>query len=208
MLKKMVAVSVLFFFLVVLYGCASLNNNIPFQYQPSLISSTKKIDKIVGLNMFLDNRSEGDRAYTQSIKDVSEKVTSKLLEDFEKSKIFKEIHYPLQTKDDIAISGTINRFMWKLYSTPISYIPGINLVIYFGVPCYEAYGIAEITLEIKDNKTGKVLGTLQESSRVDTSYSIYNFKAGEAGGELADAFRDVAKQLKEDLLTKIHFNTD
>ncbi|HOX54228.1 MAG: hypothetical protein PHI86_00550 [Candidatus Omnitrophica bacterium] len=191
--------------LLVVSGCASLNANVPFEYQPSLVANARTIDKVVGLNMLLDKRPESDIAYTKSIKDVSEKITSKLLEDFDKSKIFKEIHYPAQSKDDITINGTVDRFMWKLYSTPISYIPLLNLVIYFGVPCYESYGVADITLEIKDNRTGAIIVTLKESSKIETSYTLYDFKAGEAGAELSDAFRDVAKKLKEDILTKVSF---
>lgn len=185
-----------------LSGCASLNGDVPFRYQPSLISYNKQIDKTVGLNMLEDRRPEGDVAYTKSIKDVAEKVTSKLLEDFEKTKLFKEIHYPPQPGDDIVIEGNINRFIWKFYSSPISYIPGINLAIYFGAPCYEAYGIAGITLEVKDG-SGSIIAKIDELSEVKDSYSLYNFKAGEAGAELSEAFRDVAKKLKEKLVIKL-----
>jgi hypothetical protein len=205
MFKRFSSFILIVTFLFLVSGCASLNGSVPFRYQPSLVSTTKKIDKTVGLNMLLDKRPEGDIAYTKSIKDIPEKVTSKLLEDFEKSKLFKEIHFPPQAGDDIVVNGTIDRFMWKLYATPISYIPVLNLVIYFGVPCNEAYGVAGITLEIKDNKTGSIIGRLEESSRVDSSYTLYNFKAGDAGSELEEAFRDVGKKLKEDLLTKVNF---
>ena len=124
MIRKIGYIFVLGIFVIVLSGCASLNGNVPFRYQPSLLSSTKKIDKVVGLNMLIDKRPEIDAAYTKTISDVSEKITSKLLEDFNTSKIFKEIHYPPQQGDDIVINGTIDRFMWKFYSTPIAYIPG------------------------------------------------------------------------------------
>lgn len=203
MVRKFIFLLFALFFIATCYGCASLNANVPFRYQPSLVSSTKKIDKTVGLNMLLDKRPEGDIAYTKSIKDISEKVTAKLLEDFKTSNIFKEIHYPAQTEDDIVINGTIDRFIWKLYATPISYIPILNLVIYFGVPMNEAYGIASISLEIKNNKTGMVIGKLGEFSQTNNSYTLYNFKAGEAGTELEEAFREVAKKLKEGLLIKV-----
>jgi hypothetical protein len=160
---------------------------------------------VVGLNMLVDDRPSGDIAYTKSIKDLAEKVTSKILEDFDKSKLFKEIHYPAQPGDDIVINGTIDRFMWKLYATPISYMPFLCLVVYFGVPCNEAYGIAGITLEVKDNKTNSLIAKLVESSKMESQYTLYNFKAGEAGSELEEAFRDVAKKLKEDLLNRISF---
>ena len=188
-------------FLVLVSGCASLNANVPFRYQPSLVPYAKTINKAVGVNMFTDNRPEGDIAYTKSVKDISEKVTSKIIDDFNTSKIFKEIHYPAQPSDDLVINGTIDRFIWKLYATPITYIPLLNLVIYFGVPCYEAYGIASITLEVKDNKTGQEIKKIKRDVRIDNSYTLYNFKAGEAGTELEEAFRGAAKQLKEDLLS-------
>ncbi len=155
-----------FFFAIVVIlvsGCASLKGDVPFRYQPSLIPVTQKVDKIAGINMLTDNRPKGDISYTVSIKDISEKVTSKLLEDFEKSKIFTEIHYPAQLDDDIVINGTIDRFIWKLYATPVAYIP---LLPYFGVPCYEAYGIAGVTLKMQDNKTGTLFGEFSEESKV------------------------------------------
>lgn len=190
----------------VFIGCASLNGTVPFQYQPSLVASSKTIDKTVGINMLADKRPEGDVSYTKSIKDIPEKITSKFIEDLEKSKIFKEVHFPAQQTDDIVIDGSIDRFMWKLYASPISYIPFLNLVIYFGVPCNEAYGITGISLEVKDNKSGAIIGKLAEESKITETYTIYNMKAGEAGAELAESFRDVSKKLKEDMLTKVNIN--
>ncbi|PIP20689.1 MAG: hypothetical protein COX40_03565 [Candidatus Omnitrophica bacterium CG23_combo_of_CG06-09_8_20_14_all_40_11] len=203
--KKIVLLFILGFSIIVLSGCASLNGDVPFRYQPSLISYNKKIDKTVGLNMLVDKRPDGDKAYTESIKDVSEKITAKLLEDFDKSKIFKEIHYPSQAEDDIVINGTIDRFMWKFYAKTIYYIPMLNLVCYFGVPYADAYGIAGITLEVRDNKVGKVLWSFAEESKMVNSYTFYNMKAGDSGAELAEAFREVGKKLKEDLLIKTNF---
>ncbi len=205
MTKKITLLFILGLSMIVLNGCASLNGDVPFRYQPSLVSCNKKIDKTVGLNMLLDKRPDGDKAYTESIKDVSEKVTAKLLEDLDKSKIFKEIHYPSQVGDDIVINGTIDRFMWKFYAKTIYYIPVLNLVCYFGVPYADAYGIAGITLQVKDNKTGKVLYSFAEESKMVNSYTFYNVKAGDSGAELAEAFRDVGKKLKEDLLMKANF---
>lgn len=205
MSKKIVLLSILCFSIIILNGCASLNGDVPFRYQLSLTSYNKKIEKTVGLNMLVDKRPDGDRAYTESIKDVSEKVTAKLLEDFDKSKIFKEIHYPSQPGDDIVINGRIDRFMWKFYAKTIYYIPIFNLVCYFGVPYADAYGIAGITLEVRDNKAGKVLYSFAEESKMVNSYSFYNVKAGDSGAELAEAFRGVAKKLKEDLLIKANF---
>ena len=184
-------------------GCASLNGNVPFQYQPSLLASSETINKDAGMNLLIDQRPEGDKSYTKSIKDIPEKVTSKLIEDFEKSRLFKDIHFSSKTGDALIIEGTVNRFMWKLYDTPIGYVPLLNIVLFFGVPCYESYGIADITLTIKDSANNRVLGKFHSESKVTDEYSIYNFKAGEAGAELAEALRNVAKDLKQQIAHSI-----
>jgi hypothetical protein len=153
--------------------------------------------------MFEDLRPQKDKGYTKSIKDLSEKVTAKVIEDFEDSKIFDAVNYPPQETDDLIINGKINRFMWQMYSSTISYIPGVNLAMYFGAPAYEAYAITDISLEIKDSKTGKILGTFTEQSEIKNPHTLYNVKAGEYGAELAETFRDVVKTLKEDILLKL-----
>jgi hypothetical protein len=188
---------------VLLCGCASLNGDVPFRYQPSLLPATKTIEKTAGMNLLIDKRPHGDVAYTESIKDVTEKITSKLIEDFEESRLFKDIHFSVQTDDDLIIEGSVNRFMWKMYATPITYIPLLNIIIYFGVPCNEAYGVVDISLVVKEAASGKVLATFQADSKVVNSYSLYNFKAGEAGAELSEAFRNVAKELKEQISQNI-----
>ena len=200
MLKKVLCVMIISVFLLISSGCASLNGNVPFQYQPSLTSFAKKIKRVVGLNMLRDRRPEKDRAYTKGIKDLPEKVTSKMLDDFRYSNMFTEIHFPAQKEDDLVINGTINRFKWKMYAMPIAYIPYVNFIMFFGLPATEAYGIVDIHLQVKDNQSGAILGSFKESSEVKSTYTIYNTKAGEAGAELAEAFRDVVKKLKQDIM--------
>lgn len=197
------AICLLFLSMLFLAGCASLNGNVPFQYQPSLTGSDKKINKSVGMIVLKDKRPEADISNTKSIKDLPEKVTAKLLEDFEKSDIFTEIHNRKKAEDDIIISGSIKRFMWKATPSPLMFIPFLNLLIYFGVPTYTIEGTAEITLTLKDNKTGELIKSFTESSTATNTYNLYNFKTGDAGAELSEAFRDVAKQLKEEILTKV-----
>ncbi len=194
------AISLFLLSILLLAGCASLNGNVPFQYQPSLTASDKKINKTVGMVVLKDKRPKADISNTKSIKDLEEKVTSKLLEDFEKSDIFAEIHNRKKADDDLYITGNIERFMWKATPSPLTFIPFLNLLIYFGVPTYNIEGVAEITLNIKDNKTGKIIESFTAESKATNSYNLYNFKAGDAGAELSEAFRDVAKQLKEDIL--------
>jgi hypothetical protein len=180
-------------------GCASLNSSVPFQYQPSLVSSGQQIEKSAAFTLLTDDRPENDRKYTKSIKDVSDKITSKLIEDFQASRLFKDVHYLPQDNDDIIISGTIRRFKWKLYATPISYIPYVNLVLVFGIPSTTAYGVVDIELVLQNKTTGEELGRFSAASEVKTHYTMYNFKSGEAGAELAECLRDVAKDLKRDI---------
>lgn len=188
--------------LSVLTGCASLNSNTPFRYQPSLISQSSSIDKIAGIKILLDKRPKEDIAYTKNITDVCEKVTAKLLEDFKTSGIFKEIHYPAKSGDEVVIGGSIERFTWKLYSTPLGFIP---LIGYLGVPTLKGEGIATIVLEVRDAKTDAVIATLEESAKIENYFTVYNFKIGDSGTELEDAFREAGRKLKEDLLTKVNW---
>lgn len=148
----------------------------------------------------VDMRTKQDLTYTKNISDIPEKITAKLLEDFNSSGIFKELHYPPQANDDITINGRINRFIWKLYSTPLGYVP---LVSYAGISTLRAYGAVEIILEIKDNRTGVVIATLQESADIKNAFTVYNFKIGDSGSELEDAFREVGRKLKKALLEKL-----
>jgi len=62
----------------------------------------------------------------------------------------------------------------------------------------------DVSLEIVDNKSGKVLGTIRGSGEQKLSYSLYNMSVGEAGSELAEAFRLTVKELKEKILTEIN----
>ena len=99
----------------------------------------------------------------------------------------------------------LDRFKWKMYAKPICYIPYVGLLaMIVGVNVETAYGVAGITIEVKDNKTGSTLATISKELEVENSYSAYNFKAGEAGAELSEAFREVVKQIKRDLVTTIY----
>ena len=195
-IRILLAVSIL---IICFSGCVSLNGNLPFEYQPSLLSSSHTIDKKVGMDLFQDGRPKDDVENTESIKDISEKITSKLIEDFEKSKLFEDLHFSQRVEDDLIIEGTVNRFMWEMHMTPIVYIPLVNFAVYFGATCIKSNGIADITLVVKDAKNGKALGTFQADSKVSESYTMYKMKAGAAGAELAEAFRTVAKDLKQQI---------
>jgi hypothetical protein len=201
----MTRIKKLYFYCIILSlltGCASLNSNTPFRYQPSLISQTGSIDKVTAIKILLDKRPKEDIAYTKNITDVCEKVTAKLLEDFKASGIFKEIHYPPRAGDEIVISGSIERFTWKLYTMPLGFIP---LLGYLGIPTLKGEGVATIVLEVRDAKTDVLIATLRESAKVENYFTVYNFKIGDSGTELEDAFREVGRKLKEGLLTQLNW---
>ena len=182
---------------LLLQGCATLVGTVPFKYVPSLASG-EPVSLRLGMEKLVDKRPDGDRSATESIPDVDEKVTAKLLEDFRSSQMFTMVDFPIQgDKDDLILKGEIKRFYWKLTPSPIVFIPIINLLIYFGIPVHEAEGVATLRVQLVSAKTGQTMAEYEKTSTRTATFSIYNLKAGEAGSELADAFRDVAKQIKD-----------
>ncbi len=184
-------------------GCTSLKGNVPFQYQPSLISKTKSIDKSVGFNILEDNRPKADvKSTKKTIKDVPNKVTYKLMEDFKASEIFREVNYPPSASDDIIINGTLNRFRWRIKPLFTAFIPYLPL---FGVPIQKDIGEADITLRVVDAKTGLLIKEINGAYKDELTYTLYNASVGEAGSELAEALRESVKQLKTKVLTEVPF---
>ena len=186
---------------LLLQGCATLVGTVPFKYVPSLATG-EPFSLRLGMERLVDKRPDGDRSATESIPDVDEKVTAKFLEDFRSSQMFIAVDFPVQgDKDDVVLKGEIMRFYWKLTPNPIAFIPIINLLVYFGLPVHEAEGVATLRVQLVSVKTGQTMAEYEKTSTRTASFSIYNFKAGEAGSELADAFRDVAKQIKDAIVT-------
>jgi hypothetical protein len=174
-----------------------LNGSVPFRYVPSL-STTEPIDARLGMERFADKRPADDRSATDNITDVDEKVTAKLPEDFRSSQLFAGVDFPAQpAKDELIMKGELRRFYWKLSPSPIAFIPIVNLLVYFGIPVHFMEGVAALNVQLLSPRTGQVLVEYKKSSTRENSMNIYNFKAGEAGAELADALRDVAKQIKD-----------
>ena len=186
-----------------LQGCATLVSSVPFRYVPSLtVAEPNQLN--VGMEELVDKRPAADIKSTQNISDVSDKVTATLLQDFTTSRIFHELNYPPQRdKDSLVIKGEINRFYWKYKPSPIIFIPFIGCLVYLGVPAGHATGICDISLQLTDAKTGAVVGEYNWTDTRKTSYTIYNMKTGEAGTELADAFREVSEHLKEAIVSDI-----
>ena len=188
-----------------LTSCATLTGNEPFQYPNSLVSLQSTIDKIVGMKLLTDNRPEADKENTTRISDVPEKISAKLFADIYSSRIYSDIHYPSKPGDMVTIEGSIDRFMWKYTPEYYAVIPVVNLILYLGIPSAHATGTAQITLEVKNAQSGASLGKFTESASNTSTFTVYNRSAGANGGELADAFREVAKKLKDDLIHKINY---
>lgn len=186
-----------------------------FQYQPARIASNKRIDKVVGLNLLLDKRPEEERMRLPPdpyiFESVAERVTLLFLEDFKKSHLFKEIHFPAQATDDLIIDGVINRFFWEqweqtfwgdVYSFPLTAIfPIIALPVFLGAPTQREYCIIDISLEIKDNKNNEALAQIRESSKSTQGISFYGPRL--LGKDVTEAFCSVTDKLKKELVEKI-----
>jgi len=182
-----------------------------FDYQPTSVSVRQRIDKVVGLNILLDQRPENELGKRPPDKrlyhNFAQNVTELLLQDFQKSQIFKEIHSPAQATDDIIISGSITRFFFegwektwlgKAYESWWSFFfPPISLSLLFGVPYANEYCIIEISLEVKDNKANAILANFTESAKAVQGISMGTNKLGQ---DVTEAFRQVAEKLKSNLL--------
>lgn len=233
--KKQIFTNLIFLvflsFSVFLSGCASStpsiyhNLNVLSQYHVSTLPSEKKINKAVGLNWLVDSRPlkerdnlpPGRRTLKQPL---SDRVTSILLKDFEKSRIFKEIHSPSLPRDDIVITGSINRLLWdskqtswgKFYNgfmgqlLTITFLPS-RLPSLLGAPERLEYCAVDISLEAKDNKTGAIIASFNAFSKEEIK--IRNPYGPYVGKSATIAFSNVANQLKKDLGEKIngYFNS-
>ncbi len=191
---------IVFLIAFLLQGCYTLNGTVPFKYVPSL-SSGDSIEMRAGMERLADKRPSNDKSSTENIDDVSDKVTAKLLEDFRASQLFTGLDLPPQKgKNDLILRGDIKRFYWKATPSPIAFIPIVNLAAYFGAPVTFIEAVVAIQLEVVSTKSGQVVATYERTATREDSYTIYRRTAGEAGAELAEAFRDVAKQLKESIV--------
>jgi len=83
-----------------------------------------------------------------------------------------------------------------LSTSPLQYIPFLNLLLFFGIPAGDLQGDAQIVITATDS-SGNVLGVYDKSASKNSTFNIYQGKAGEMGAELADAFRDVMKEIKD-----------
>ncbi len=183
--------------LLLMSGCSTLNGSVPFRYVPSL-STMPQNDAAIGMDKFVDSRPADDREVTKAIPDVDEKVTSKVLEDFRSSGMFARVDFPARAdKDAFIVKGEIKRFYWKTKHNPIKFIPFVNLLLLLGITSYNIEAVVDLRVQILDAKTGAVLSEYDKTSTKTESATLYDNKSGESGAELAEAFREVVKQIKD-----------
>lgn len=153
---------------------------------------------IAGFNPLEDKRPKEDIAYMTSVR---EKVSNRILDTLRETQILDEIHTPATKEDAIIITGEIRQFNWESFDTMISYIPGLNVLPFFGLPSTRVDSEVEIYLVIKNTKTDKVILDLNESYGKRRKYNIYNFKQENAEAELAGCFDIVLKKLRDRLMS-------
>jgi hypothetical protein len=159
---------------------------------------------ILGMDKFVDSRPMDDKEVTKGIPDIDDKVTAKVLEDFRSSRMFAGVDFPARRdKDDLILKGEIKRFYWKTKHNPIKFIPIVNLLLLLGITSYNIEAVVELKVQILDAKTGAVLSEYDMTSiRTDTA-TLYDNKSGESGAELAEAFREVVKLIKDGIARDI-----
>lgn len=158
----------------VIQGCATYDINMTaFEYIPSLPSS-EPINIRVGIEKLLDKRPETDPSTTKDTVDLDGRITHKLFEDFQSSKIFSEVDYPVKKeKDVLIIKGDIKRFYCK------------DTFYYGGITSFKTE--VNLYVQLVDSGTGKVVAEYDKSSLRKDS--------------LSEAFRDVVKQIKENIVS-------
>lgn len=183
--------------LLLVSGCSTLNGSVPFRYVPSL-STIPQNDAVIGMDKFVDSRPADDQEVTKAIPDIDEKVTSKVLEDFRSSGMFARVDFPARCdKDDLILKGDIKRFYWKTKHNPIKFIPVVNLLLLLGITSYNIEAVVNLKVQVLDARTGAVLSEYDKTSTKTDSATLYDNKSGESGAELAEAFREVVKQIKD-----------
>ena len=186
-----------FCWLFLVSGCSTLNGSVPFRYVPSL-STMQQNDAVIGMEKFADSRPADDKEVTKAIPDIDEKVTSKVLEDFRSTGMFARVDFPpRRDKDDLVIKGEIKRFYWKTNHNPIKFIPIVNLLLLLGITSYNIEAVVDLKVQVLDARTGAVLSEYDRTSTKTDSATLYDNKSGESDAELAEAFREVVKQIKD-----------
>lgn len=156
------------------------------------------------MEKFVDSRPAGDLEVTACIPDVDEKITAKVIEDLQSSKIFADIEIPPYSEsNDVILKGEIKRFYWKTTHNPIKYIPMVQMLLLLGITSEHVEAVTNLRVTVVDAKTNTVLAEYDKIATKTDSGTLYKTKAGESGAELAEAFREVMKQIKESLASDI-----
>jgi hypothetical protein len=100
----------------------------------------------------------------------------------------------IRLEDDLILTGEILRFYWKATPTVAVFIP---LLPYFGPDIEEFEGIMAMKVSISRATGGSPIATYERTATRKASESLYQRKAGHAGTELAEALRDVSKQIQD-----------
>jgi hypothetical protein len=139
------------------YGCASLDNSVPFTYSVPPCSEQPS-QFILGLDMLKDNHPEGDKKATGKIDKIEELVTARLAEDLRSSRLFTGINFPSdKEKDTLIMRGEIKRFYWKMKPSLLAYAPEAAVILLFGIPAGYITGTAELKVVIINPGTGETL---------------------------------------------------
>jgi hypothetical protein len=200
-MKRLLFLLLAFLYIVSLVGCTSLKTRIGADHVPSLVE--KELGLKIGMELLKDRRPAVDKKFTADIKDVPSEVTEKLIEYLTATGPIKQISFPAGEDSDIIIAGTIHRFMWRAYNKAPTYIPLINLYVYLGIPCKTAYSMIHITLELRDNRTGRVIDSFDEYAKVVKNYNLYDYKKVDYAIELQQSFRQVASRLKKRIISRL-----
>lgn len=205
-MKKTIIIFITVFITASIFlGCATTKNKLLFKEKAllskgegaSLVLSEEEVFVSVGFNALEDKRPKSDISYMTSIR---EKVSSEVLKTLNDTRLFDEIHFPATDKDNIIISGEARKFGWDSFDMMISYIPGLNVLPFLGLPSTRTHSEVEIYLEMKNIKTGEVILGFSESHIMNKKYNIYNFKPDKANKELAFCFDKVLNKIKERIL--------
>jgi hypothetical protein len=155
---------------------------------------------MLGMEKFVDSRPPDDRETTKSIPDIDEKITIKVLEDLQTSRIFADIEIPARREaDDLILKGEIRRFYWKTTHNPLKYVPLLQIVMLLGIPSEHVEAVVDLKITLLDAKTNTVLAEYDKTSTRTETATMFNTKSGESGAELAESFRDVMKQVKDNI---------
>jgi len=148
---------------------------------------------VVGFVPLEDKRPTEDISYMTSVR---EKVSSKIFDTLQSIELFDDMHSPDKPEDYLVMTGEIRRFGWESFDTMISYIPGLNVLPFFGLPSNRVDSEAEIYLVLKNTRSGEVILDFSESSKKRKKYNIYNFKQERAEEDLAQCFDIVLNKIR------------